>query len=132
MNRKKLLWIILLCLIIVVTAYAVGKKLTLDSAKPMPKQIEAFQEWYNSLSVSDQFLWDEWFQQKQQFIGQADTQSLALAAVKPQAAEQMVWIPKSGTKYHRTATCSNMNNPTKVTKSTAISRGYAPCKKCKP
>lgn len=43
---------------------------------------------------------------------------------------EMVWIPKSGTKYHSYAGCSNMKNPSQVTKEEAESRGYEPCKKC--
>ena len=42
----------------------------------------------------------------------------------------MVWIPKSGKKYHSHAGCSNMSNPTQVTKDEAENRGYEPCKKC--
>ena len=42
----------------------------------------------------------------------------------------MVWIPKTGSKYHRSSSCSNMKNPSQVTKSQAISQGYEPCKKC--
>ena len=42
----------------------------------------------------------------------------------------MVWIPKSGSKYHSNSGCSNMKNPSKVTKDEAIQRGYDPCKKC--
>ncbi len=50
------------------------------------------------------------------------------APVTPQ--EEMVWIPKSGKKYHDNANCSNMKNPAEVTKSEAISRGFTPCSKC--
>ena len=42
----------------------------------------------------------------------------------------MVWIPKSGSKYHSRSGCSNMKNPSQVTKSEAENRGYEPCKKC--
>lgn len=42
----------------------------------------------------------------------------------------MVWIPKTGSKYHRSSSCSNMKNPSKVTRSQAINWGYGPCKKC--
>lgn len=42
----------------------------------------------------------------------------------------MVWIPKSGSKYHSRSSCSNMKNPTQVSRSEAIRRGYEPCKKC--
>ena len=44
--------------------------------------------------------------------------------------EAMVWIPASGSKYHRNSSCSNMKNPSQVTKSRAIEMGYTPCKKC--
>ena len=44
--------------------------------------------------------------------------------------EEMVWIPSSGSKYHNNPNCSNMNNPTQVTESEALSQGYEPCKRC--
>lgn len=46
------------------------------------------------------------------------------------ASGEMVWIPKSGSKYHSNSGCSNMKNPTQVTKAEAEERGYEPCKKC--
>jgi hypothetical protein len=42
----------------------------------------------------------------------------------------MVWIPQSGSKYHRKSSCSGMNNPQQVSKDDAISMGYTACKKC--
>lgn len=42
----------------------------------------------------------------------------------------MVWIPRTGSKYHSDSDCSNMKNPEQVTQDTAESRGYEPCKKC--
>ncbi len=47
-----------------------------------------------------------------------------------ETTEEMVWIPQSGSKYHRKASCSNMKNPSHVTKSRAIAMGYEPCKRC--
>lgn len=41
-----------------------------------------------------------------------------------------VWIPKSGTKYHKISDCSGMKNPSQVTKAEAERRGYTPCKRC--
>ena len=41
-----------------------------------------------------------------------------------------VWIPKTGSKYHSSSTCSGMKNPQYVTISVAISSGYTPCSKC--
>ena len=43
---------------------------------------------------------------------------------------EMVWIPNTGFKYHTRSSCSNMKNPSQVTKTEAINRGYEPCKKC--
>ena len=43
---------------------------------------------------------------------------------------EYVWIPQSGSKYHKYSTCSGMKNPRQVTKDEAISRGYTPCSKC--
>lgn len=43
---------------------------------------------------------------------------------------QMVWIPYSGSKYHRRSSCSNMKGPTQVSIEEAKRRGYSPCKKC--
>ncbi len=42
----------------------------------------------------------------------------------------MVWIPRTGSKYHSNSGCSNMKNPSQVSKDDAISMGYEPCKKC--
>ena len=42
----------------------------------------------------------------------------------------MVWIPKTGKKYHSNSNCSNMKNPSQVTKEQAIKKGYGPCSKC--
>ena len=41
-----------------------------------------------------------------------------------------VWIPRTGSKYHSYAGCSNMKNPSCVTLAEAQAWGYAPCKKC--
>ena len=43
---------------------------------------------------------------------------------------EMVWIPSSGTKYHSRSSCSNMKNPSQITKEQAERRGYTPCSKC--
>ena len=48
------------------------------------------------------------------------------------SGEPLVWIPKSGSKYHSKSTCSNMSEPTQVSLDVAKSLGFSPCKKCKP
>ena len=50
--------------------------------------------------------------------------------LEEQASEEYVYIPSSGSKYHSNSSCSNMRNPSKVTKSEAEAQGYDPCKKC--
>ena len=42
----------------------------------------------------------------------------------------VVWIPRTGKKYHSNPNCSNMRKPSKVSLATAKSKGYKPCKKC--
>lgn len=48
----------------------------------------------------------------------------------PASNGTMVWIPKTGSKYHSRSGCSNMKNPSQVTKQEAERQGYDPCKKC--
>lgn len=44
----------------------------------------------------------------------------------------LVWVPRSGSKYHSKSTCSKMKNPRQVTLEEALSCGFTPCKKCNP
>jgi glucan-binding YG repeat protein len=44
--------------------------------------------------------------------------------------EQMVWVSRTGTKYHSKSNCSNMKNPSHKTLSEAESLGRTPCSKC--
>ncbi len=44
--------------------------------------------------------------------------------------EDMVWIPQSGSKYHSSSSCSNMKNPSQISKKEAVDMGYEPCKRC--
>ena len=56
------------------------------------------------------------------------------APVSPDEAESgssvMVWIPRTGQKYHNNAKCSNMKKPYYFTIEEAVRRGFTPCKKC--
>ena len=49
---------------------------------------------------------------------------------EPQSTSEMVWIPRTGQRYHRKENCSNMKNPSYVTIEEAIRLGFTPCKKC--
>lgn len=42
----------------------------------------------------------------------------------------MVWISRSGKKYHSNPNCSGMKSPSQVSIEQAQSSGYTPCKKC--
>lgn len=44
--------------------------------------------------------------------------------------EVMVWISDTGSKYHRSSTCSNMEDPRQIPLSEAEDMGYEPCGKC--
>lgn len=58
-----------------------------------------------------------------------ETQSTETETVQSPQSET-VWIPRTGKKYHRYSSCSNMVNPSKVSLEEAQLRGYGPCKKC--
>lgn len=60
----------------------------------------------------------------------AAAQAQAEAQAKQPAQESMVWIPRTGSKYHSRSSCSNMKNPSQVPLSQAQASGYEPCKKC--
>lgn len=42
----------------------------------------------------------------------------------------MVWISKTGKKYHSNPNCSNMKNPSQITEERAIDMRLEPCSKC--
>ena len=44
----------------------------------------------------------------------------------------MVWVTKSGTKYHRSQTCGSNTCVKQLTLEEALSQGYAPCGRCNP
>lgn len=127
MKDKRLLLLIPLVLALTLTAYAAGTVLKLDSSKPMQGQIEEFKEWYQGLGFLDRASWDLAFYELTGLQGQQDMASAFSAAP---AGGTMVWIPKSGSKYHSRSSCSNMRNPGQVTLDEAIRRGYDSCSKC--
>lgn len=47
-----------------------------------------------------------------------------------QQYEEMVWIPRSGSRYHSNPGCSGMKGPQEVPLSEAEAQGYTPCQKC--
>ncbi len=61
---------------------------------------------------------------------QKSTTKKVTAAYNGSETGEMVWIPESGKKYHNDPSCSNMNNPSKVSVGKAEKMGYTPCKKC--
>ena len=51
-------------------------------------------------------------------------------AVTETQADETVWIPRTGSKYHRYSTCSRMRDPEKTTKREAERLGFEPCHHC--
>lgn len=49
---------------------------------------------------------------------------------QPSSSGGTVWVSRTGSKYHRSSSCSNMKSPTPMSESEAINAGYEPCKKC--
>lgn len=56
--------------------------------------------------------------------------STPVPETKQQTITTMVWIPRTGKKYHQSASCSGMKDPNYVSLETAIKRGYGKCSKC--
>lgn len=52
------------------------------------------------------------------------------APAEQQQQEVLVWVPRTGKKYHRNPACSNMKNPSQIPLSEAQARGFTPCKNC--
>ncbi|MBR3494236.1 MAG: serine protease [Clostridia bacterium] len=50
--------------------------------------------------------------------------------VSEQQDAGVVWITRSGKKYHSTPTCSHMRSPVEISLVEAIANGYEPCGKC--
>lgn len=61
---------------------------------------------------------------------QTTTQKPTTEIVHQPNQTEMVWIPKSGSKYHSHSGCGNMKNPRQVSLEEAKNRGYEPCSKC--
>lgn len=54
----------------------------------------------------------------------------AVTKTQPLGSGGTVWVPRTGSKYHRSSSCSNMRSPSPMSESDAIRAGYEPCKKC--
>ena len=60
-----------------------------------------------------------------------DTSGGSVTIPEPETGGDLVWIPThGGTKYHRSARCSNMIDPIQVSRETAIANGFTACKRC--
>lgn len=64
---------------------------------------------------------------------QPETQSTQQNETREQITNQkenMVWLSRTGKKYHSNSSCSNMKNSSQVTLSQAQAQGRTPCSKC--
>lgn len=67
--------------------------------------------------------------------GEADVDTLELLysdeaeELEPETGP-MVWIPRTGKRYHSRERCSGMKKPSLVTVDEARRRGFTPCKRC--
>ena len=60
-----------------------------------------------------------------------DSSGSSVTIPEPETGGDLVWIPThGGTKYHRSARCSNMIDPIQVSRETAIANGFTACKRC--
>lgn len=51
-------------------------------------------------------------------------------AILQPGQESLVWVSKSGSKYHRIADCSKMKEPQSMTEAEALAAGKEPCSNC--
>ncbi len=136
--KKRIVVAVLILLLLSSVALAATVRLQISSSQKLSKQFDAFRAYLNQLPAEDRAAWDA----ELAAIVEENRSSVQIGLLgdyqRPEVVasfeenEQMVWIPKSGSKYHRTSTCSNMKNPHQVTLSGAISRGFDPCGRCKP
>ena len=64
------------------------------------------------------------------YCGESGESAESEASVENEASGELVWIPQTGEKYHSDPACSNMIDPTEVTRSKAIEDGFEACSKC--
>jgi len=126
MKKRHILIAILVLSLIYGVALSATNKLEISSEQKLSAQFKAFRHYLDNLSAEQR---QAWLEELQYIISDA---ALSLQETADTSGETMVWIPKSGKKYHSTSTCSNMKNPSCVTLSEAKSRGFTPCKKCSP
>ena len=129
---KKLLWMVLLFLMIASIALAATASLSIKSSQPLDNQFKAFRAYLDKLSQAEREAWLTELAAIQAEQEGSAFSGLGFAAPLQESSAVMVWLPKSGKKYHSHAGCSNMKNPRQVTREEAISKGFEPCKKCKP
>lgn len=60
------------------------------------------------------------------------TETVMPETVAPEVTEQLVWITRTGSKYHSINNCGNTNpnNAYQMSLSDAQTAGYEPCKRC--
>lgn len=58
------------------------------------------------------------------------TSSNSTSIDSTETTDSMVWVSKTGKKYHSSPNCSNMKNPSQISLATAQARGLTPCSKC--
>jgi hypothetical protein len=61
--------------------------------------------------------------------GLISTTERAILTTRTEGAP-LVWIPKTGSRYHDDRTCSKMKDPSLVSLDVAVELGFSPCSKC--
>ncbi|HHU03095.1 MAG TPA: hypothetical protein GXZ91_08220 [Christensenellaceae bacterium] len=126
MKKRHIIIALLFLSLIYGVALSATNKLEISSEQKLNVQFKAFRHYLDNLPAEQR---QAWLEELQYIISEASHNPQETADT---SSETMVWIPKSGKKYHSTSSCSNMKNPSCVTLSEAKSRGFTPCKKCSP
>lgn len=128
---KRIMAFSLLISLLAGLAFASGFQLMISSDQDLKQQFSDFREYLDHLPKQDKNAWIE----ELKLIAK-ENPAIEKAGIAENngsdSSEQMVWIPKNGSKYHKNSTCSNMADPQQVPLSTAIEMGYERCKRCKP
>ncbi|MGI6739102.1 MAG: hypothetical protein ACOX54_06945 [Christensenellales bacterium] len=130
MKKRHIIIALLFLSLIYGIALSATNKLEISSEQKLGTQFKAFRHYLDNLPAKQR---QAWLEELQNIISKSTSHAaLNLQESSDTSSETMVWIPKSGKKYHSTSICSNMKNPSCITLSEAKSRGFTPCKKCSP
>ena len=135
MKNKRLLLFIPLVLALVLTAYAAGTKITLDSSYDMRQQIDNSIAWYDSLEFIEKAQWDLAFSNLA--LGNdtvTETDGVITLSNNTPSDTRAVYTLPGSTVFHTRALCRHISGKTNIntiTRDEALGMNLSLCKTCK-